>query len=897
MKFKFKLLSAVLVLCILLGVTIVLAVDNPIEVDNYENNSINNLFDDMMNNNGTFNMEKDYEYHNNDSVLIVGGGDLIINGNGHKIDGLNNISGLLLDNNGSEGRIVVNNLTIENVNGSALSSTSCELVVNNLTIVNNDDNEDAILSIIESDNVTLNNVIVKDNVGKGEAVINILESNNVTLNNVVIEDNVGNGDCIAHLAMCGNITLSNCSFQSNSNASSLVEEYSNVTINNSSFLDKNDSSSDIIQNRGSLKIENCSFDGRNSDYGGILNFKGDFLSVRNSNFSNSGASLTGGAIVAKYFPKIIGNESVPSDAMIIENCSFTDLSSKSNGGAVYMDLDSGSNGIPQTLNVVNSSFTNCNSKFGGAIVNTGGTLNISNSKFINNSAESSGGAIYTSWADLNIDDSIVSNNSAESNASAIYFDKGTFIIDNSNLSGNGVSSNGTVIYANDAKNRFNNSVFDNNGTIYGNFANNSKIENINSTDMFSFNNKDYITSVENKAIKLNLKNDSEPVGQLPSKFDSRDKGWASPLKFQGDNLACWAFATAGSMECSLLKSTGVFYNLSENNIQDLQLRYYKDGDTRNNVTGFAYSGLGYALSWYGPVSAQDDPYDERGMISEVEQSDNRIHLQDARIIFGGQNDTISSIKESIMKYGSVSVQFNVTTFKYNYDDGVHQPTHFVPLIGWDDSIPAEKFNDSEINKVPPKPGGWIIKDSEGLNVGDDGYDYLSYCDKSFLANDYYAVVPQAAAIAYIFENDVDYHVNYQTDLIGLAGFDGNYTQYSNEFVSKYNESIGAVGTYFNDSGIDYSFDVYVNGNLAHSQNGSSEFAGFKTIKLDKNISVKSNDTFKVVFKSNAVPYQAFSRQHYVPGMSFVSENGDSWKDITLDDKTVCLKVYTVANET
>ena len=32
-------------------------------------------------------------------------------------------------------------------------------------------------------------------------------------------------------------------------------------------------------------------------------------------------------------------------------------------------------------------------------------------------------------------------------------------------------------------------------------------------------------------------------------------------------------------------------------------------------------------------------------------------------------------------------------------------------------------------------------------------------------------------------------------------------------------------------------------------------------------------------------------------MSMVSENGTSWRDITLDNKTVCLKVYTVKDDT
>ena len=234
--------------------------------------------------------------------------------------------------------------------------------------------------------------------------------------------------------------------------------------------------------------------------------------------------------------------------------------------------------------------------------------------------------------------------------------------------------------------------------------------------------------------------------------------------------------------------------------------------------------------------AQDDPYDERGMISEVDPTDNRIHLQDAKIIFGGENDTVDSVKRAIMEHGAVTIQFAVGDFNYTYNHDAKQPTHFVSMIGWNDSIPAKNFKDSD-DKSPSKPGGWIVKDSEDTKIGDNGYDYISYYDKSFLSNDYYAVVPQAAAVAYIFENTEDYHVNYQTDLTGLAGFDGNHTYYSNEFTSKYNESIGAVGTYFNDSGIDYSFDIYVNGKLVHSQNGTSEFAGYKTIVLDKHVPI------------------------------------------------------------
>ena len=91
--------------------------------------------------------------------------------------------------------------------------------------------------------------------------------------------------------------------------------------------------------------------------------------------------------------------------------------------------------------------------------------------------------------------------------------------------------------------------------------------------------------------------------------------------------------------------------------------------------------------------------------------------------------------------------------------------------------------------------------------------------------------------------------------------------------------------------------MYVNGAKVHTQTGVSEFAGFRTIVLNKYIPVKTGDKFKVVFKSNGVPYQAFSRQHYISGMSLVSADGKSWSDMAAVNKTVCLKVYTLEDDT
>ena len=279
--------------------------------------------------------------------MVVGGGKLTINGNGHIIDGSNNLSGIKIDNFGHDEKIIINNLTLVNINGLVIYSDSAEIILNNVVIVDcsNGSEIEGLISIFNSDNVILNN----------------------------------------------------CTFKSNSNASFISVLDSNITVNNSQFLGNDGVHSAIYQDRGSLKIDNCNFKDCYSFYGGVLNYKGDYLLVNNSNFSNSRASVTGGAIVGKYFPKEIDGNLLASDEMVIENCIFSKSSSKSNGGAIYMDLDSGSDNVPQTLNIINSSFIDCSSKFGGAIVNLGGVLNVENSRFTGNSANSVGGAIYTSW--------------------------------------------------------------------------------------------------------------------------------------------------------------------------------------------------------------------------------------------------------------------------------------------------------------------------------------------------------------------------------------------------------------------------------------------------------------------------------------------------------------------
>lgn len=86
----------------------------------------------------------------------------------------------------------------------------------------------------------------------------------------------------------------------------------------------------ISADRTNLIVENCTFENLSAVIGAAINFKGYKLTVRNSKFLNLNAETTGGAIIAKFFPK---NDTKIGDAFLIENCEFINTTSSNNGGA------------------------------------------------------------------------------------------------------------------------------------------------------------------------------------------------------------------------------------------------------------------------------------------------------------------------------------------------------------------------------------------------------------------------------------------------------------------------------------------------------------------------------------------------------------------------------------
>jgi len=112
--------------------------------------------------------------------------------------------------------------------------------------------------------------------------------------------------------------------------------------------------------------------------------------------------------------------------------------------------------------------------------------------------------------------------------------------------------------------------------------------------------------------------------------------------------------------------------------------------------------------------------------------------------------------------------------------------------------------------------------------------------------------------------------------------------YYNIYESYDTSSLSAVGTYFLDTNDNYTLEIYVNDELKLSQNGSSPFGGFHTVKLNGEIPVKEGDNIKVLMEKKYVPLIRNTRQNFPTKESFSIIDGEL---TDLSKATASLKVY------
>ena len=850
MKYKKLIIYSLILLILMFSITAISAVDlNDTNKDvlndvNTDTKSFSDLDMEIMDADSNITLDKDYKYDDTKDMyyfygINVNTEDFVINGNNHVID--------------CNGKTKAFNIKVKNVE--------------------------------------INNLIIKNGFSNGGSAISA--TSKLTLNNVTFINCSGNGQnstTFGAIYSEGQLTVNNCKFfnTSGSEGASITSYYGNITVTNSTFISSSDKilRGHIYAYESNLTIENSSFLNTSSKYATAIfcEGKGD-VRIYCSKFKNLHANKTAGAIATKLI-----------NGISIIDCEFENASSENNGGAIF--IDSNGNKISNKYNtktmIARDSFKNCYSGFGGAVLQLGGTLNISDSNFTSNKAEYEGGAIYTSYALVQIYNSNFKCNALADNisyAGACYFDMGNIIIKGTHFENNSGLIVSTL-YAYDTDLSMENNYFNNPSTatsIYTVYGKVSHSGNDFTNDDFSFDNTNTFYNFENSANPFIITNSTLSFDKMPEKFDLRTYGWITPVKDQGFNGACWVFGNMAALESSFLRYTNTTYSFSVNNIQNSMLRYSKYGNVYYAEGANNLEVLLYLVDWLGIFPEEYDGYDELGKISSLLITPQDLHIQNAVVIPKRKNSEDNAlIKNALIQYGALSAShyadFNESTY-YNKDKsalyyfGKEDGNHMICIVGWDDTYSRNNFL-----KTPPKDGAWIVKNSWGSKWGDQGYFYVSYYDTSFAYD---------ISTCYIINNDT-YNRIYQLDLGGTIRTYSNYDYYTNVFTSDADEAIAAVGTYFTGAGKNYEFSISVNDVNVYSQKGTSNIEGYETIKLNKYVQIKKGDIFKVTFK-NTAPVIKNSRIHPQEGKSFGSVDGKIWEDLKNYNNVALLKAYTVSD--
>lgn len=405
--------------------------------------------------------------------------------------------------------------------------------------------------------------------------------------------------------------------------------------------------------------------------------------------------------------------------------------------------------------------------------------------------------------------------------------------------------------------------------------------------------------MDNNIAKITYLKQDTAVRRIPNYFDLREYHRVSPVKDQLQSGACWAFASLGAMESTLMPWEA--YDLSEDNMS------LGHGYNLSQAQGGDYMiALSYLTRWAGPVLEVEDPFGDNLVNLKAPAVK---HLQEAVFL---PKDAKIAIKRAVLLYGGVqsslyldqvnqwgdSQYYNAANAAYYYD-GNQKINHDILIVGWDDQYPKENFK-----RQPKQNGAFICKNSFGTDFGQDGYFYISYEDKYIGLN----------AIAYTkIEAPNNYQQIYQSDKLGYlkrAGYGEESAYFANSYMPKGKENLKAVSFYALEP--DSQYEVYVVTNFENSHDfqrmdlitkGRFTYAGYYTVQLGQGIPV--DDKFAVVVKivspgtKHPIATEAKGTANWVgeidlsDGEGYISYDQSNWKRAEeYLEANVCLKAFT-----
>ena len=365
---------------------------------------------------------------------------------------------------------VVGNSTFANntaEDAGAVYNEGDNSVVGNSTFVNNTATSIG-GAILNNGKLVVDNSAFEDNAANyyGGAIFNwddlqvtnsAFDGNDILVRNIRAMDNVDHGGAAIYNWKNGKLDISKSNFTNN------IKNYKNgnllvgavATIGDATISD-----SYFVNNSGR-------WGGALSVMGGEFSIATNFIDIDGTKFVNNSA-LYGGAMF------VWGSNYSISNSVFDNNSAFGKgnmTPNNNNGGALVVTQGN----IPISGTIINSNFTNNKAQYGGAAWINEGTVDISNSNFINNTATVEAGAIGFEPAYTKITATVYGTN---------------FINNTAGVDGGAIYSNGDL--------RISDSDFDNNK------AQKADIIYSNINGLLSINGNNYSNYTENKAPIINL---------------------------------------------------------------------------------------------------------------------------------------------------------------------------------------------------------------------------------------------------------------------------------------------------------------------------------------------------------------------------------------------------------
>ena len=195
-------------------------------------------------------------------------------------------------------------------------------------------------------------------------------------------------------------------------------------------------------------------------------------------------------------------------------------------------------------------------------------------------------------------------------------------------------------------------------------------------------------------------------GELPAKFDWRDKG-LTPIRDQGNCGSCWAFSLTATLADNIkLRGLGDL-NLAEQLLVSC--------DDENSGCGGGWLGFHY-FKKNGSTLEENFPYTASNQRCKAVPFIHKI--QDWKYIQSEDGiPAIETLKRVIYTWGPVTVAVSASGDFMNYDSGIYNGNssgsinHAVNLVGWDDTAAVKH---------------WVMRNSWGTGWGDNGWMKIAY---------------------------------------------------------------------------------------------------------------------------------------------------------------------------